>query len=108
MTHDSIPEERDQTIAELMTARSPVAAAYWRLSEGFRIVGYSVAFIGPCAVTVFWLFDALKYRFSHEQYSNELKDWYFYVGLAFALMAVGWLAARASARVQASLERHFC
>ena len=108
MSDNNIPDEDDRTIAELIASRSPLAAACWRFSEGYRIVGYSIALIGPSVIAVYWLFDVLRFQFSAQQFPDELKEWYFYVGLAFVLASAGWLSGRACERVQASLERHFC
>ena len=109
MHDDWIPSANDRTTVELIASRSLVAASCWRLSEGCRIVGYSIAFIGPWLVAVFWVFDVLKERFSQDELlRNDVKEWYFYVGLAFVMLSVGWLFGRVFERVQASLERRFC
>jgi hypothetical protein len=99
-------ETEQKSIPELLAERSSTACAVWRLSNALRIIGYSILFLGPWFLGVFWLFDFLRDSFVADAQPVRLKEWKFYVILAASLLLFGGAIGVLSSYVKSRLERN--
>lgn len=79
----------------------------WSGAEILRLVGAGVLFVGPVYVLVTWFFDFLKQAVDPNQYPDLLKEWFFYVLLISALLAISLPALYFAAIVQSYIWRQF-